>query len=199
MRFTEQEKSLIYKLTVNCELNIWMGIFLVNIVNGDVVYEVHETNVANVKKEIENIVDRSKTYFDYCLTINEMVCMEGLIKKLGIYHFENKLGLTNERYKQMMEVWNNDFETVADIVDDWGEKQCNDGYCIANWNMTDILGIQKIDMVGAFESDIDAGWKAEQDGIPIIPKNELPEDFDMRWNIWIDTPENRRAIEVYCK
>ena len=30
------------------------------------------------------------------------------------------LGLTDERYKQMMEQYNNDKEIVSEIVDEWG-------------------------------------------------------------------------------
>lgn len=32
----------------------------------------------------------------------------------------------------------------------------------------------------------------------IIPVKELPKGFDMRYFGWIDTPENRKAIENYC-
>lgn len=172
--------------------------FNVDIVDKEVVYHVSEKEVDLLKEEVEKFVNNAKTYFDYDLDVDEMICLESVIKKLGICHLENKIGLTNERYKQMMEFLGEDFETVASIAADWGVTECNNGYAIFDYDNTGLLGICKLDDVGAFESDIDAATKAKRDGIPIIPENELPEDFDMRWGIWIDTEENRQEIEKYC-
>jgi hypothetical protein len=41
-------------------------------------------------------------------------------------------------------------------------------------------------------------YQAAADGIKIIHENELPENFDRKYFGWIDTPENRKAIDEYC-
>lgn len=108
-------------------------------------------------------------------------------------------GLTDERYKQMMEFYDNDKEAVEYIVDDWGIENCNKGYAIFDYNNTGMLDIEKIDDVCAFETDIEATKQAVKDGIKIIPIEELPEELDgyERHLGWIDTEENRKAIEDY--
>lgn len=103
MCFTAAERGAIGTLAFRAELDVWMGIFLIDIVNEKTIYYVTENNVPQIKEAFELLLDKNKTYFDYHLTIDEMVCIENIIKKLGIIHFENKLGLTNERYKQLME------------------------------------------------------------------------------------------------
>lgn len=65
------------------------------------------------------------------------------------------------------------------------------------------IEIQRIDELGMFEDDEAAVKAAIQDGIPIIPVDELPENFGDRYGSfrylgWIDTPENRAAISQYC-
>lgn len=51
---------------------------------------------------------------------------------------------------------------------------------------------------GVFEDDEEAVQQAIQDGVKLIPVEELPEDFDRRYLGWIDTPENRQRIQEYC-
>ena len=71
------------------------------------------------------------------------------------------------------------------------------GYEIVNFEGLGIFEIQKIDSVNIFESDEEAVAQAMVDGIKIIPVEELPENFDWRYLGWIDTKENRKAIEKY--
>lgn len=73
------------------------------------------------------------------------------------------------------------------------------GYDIFNFNNTGLLEIEKIDELNVFEDDAEAVKQAMLDGIKIIPVEELPENFDRRYLGWIDTPENRKNIEEYCK
>lgn len=73
------------------------------------------------------------------------------------------------------------------------------GYDIFNFNNTGLLEIEKIDELNIFEDDAEAVKQAMLDGIKIIPVEELPENFDRRYLGWIDTPENRKNIEEYCK
>lgn len=108
-------------------------------------------------------------------------------------------GLTKKRYEQMMEYWNNDRETVAEIVNDWGVEKCNKGYAIFDFDGTGMLEINRIDAVGAFESDDEATEQALKDGIKIIPIRELPKNFDRKYFGWVDTEGNRKAILDYCK
>lgn len=113
----------------------------------------------------------------------------------------NKFGLTEERYNQMMKSYNNDEGCVEDIVFDWGVDICNKGYEVFNYDGTGLLELCKVDDVCAFDSDYEASVKAEQDGIKIIPENELPKDmpFGMEYHRWIDTNENRKNIVKYCE
>lgn len=73
------------------------------------------------------------------------------------------------------------------------------GYDIFNFNNTGLLEIEKIDELNIFEDDAEAVKQVMLDGIKIIPVEELPENFDRRYLGWIDTPENRKNIEEYCK
>ena len=110
----------------------------------------------------------------------------------------NCLGLTDERFSQMMRSYQDDLEAVKNVVDDWGVDVCNRGYEIFDFDGTGMLEIEAIYEVGAFD-DQEAAEKAAADGIKIIPEDELPEGFDRKYFGWIDTPENRRRIEEYTK
>ena len=72
------------------------------------------------------------------------------------------------------------------------------GYVIAAFNLTDMLEVERDDSMNVFEDDEQAVEATVADGIKIIPVDELPENFDRRYYGWIDTPENRRAIQRYC-
>lgn len=60
------------------------------------------------------------------------------------------------------------------------------------------LEIERIDDERVFPSDEEAVEQAIKDGVKIIPVEELPENFDRRYLGWIDTSENRAAIQKYC-
>ena len=68
---------------------------------------------------------------------------------------------------------------------------------MVNYDGTGMLEIQRIDEMGVFESDDEAVDQAIRDGYKIIPVEELPKEFDRRYPGWIDTPENRAAIQAY--
>ena len=105
-----------------------------------------------------------------------------------------KYGLTNERYEQMRRDYSDD--DIEGIVDEWGVEQVNNGYIISDYDNTGLLGIEKLDVVDAFDTDEDAARQAQKDGVKIIPVEELPENLpdDMKLFVWIDTPENRKNI-----
>lgn len=73
------------------------------------------------------------------------------------------------------------------------------GYEITDFDGTGMLEIEKYDAADMFETDEDAVKQAIKDGIKLIPIDELPKNFERRYLGWIDTPENRKAIEDYCK
>lgn len=108
-------------------------------------------------------------------------------------------GLTKERYEQMLKVCKNDREWVKEIVDAWGVDICNKGYDIFDFDGTGMLEINKIDEVCAFNDDEEAVEQAIKDGIKLIPIDELPENFERRYLGWIDTPENRKQIKLWCE
>ena len=72
------------------------------------------------------------------------------------------------------------------------------GYVIAAFDFTDMLEVERDDSMDVFEDAEQAVEAAVADGVKIIPVDELPENFDRRYYGWIDTPENRRAIQQYC-
>lgn len=106
-------------------------------------------------------------------------------------------GLTNERYNQMMKYWNNDKESVENVVSEWGIEDCNKGYAVFDFDGTGMLEIEAIGDVGCF-NDEEATEQAIKDGIKIIPIEELPDNFDRKYLGWIDTEENRKVIKEYC-
>lgn len=109
----------------------------------------------------------------------------------------SKFGLTEERYNQMMKFYGYDEEAVRDVVDEWTPELCNKGYDIFDFDGTGLLEIEAIGDVGAFDDD-EAAIRAIADGIKIIPVEDLPDNFDRKYLGWIDTPENRKAIQNYC-
>ena len=90
----------------------------------------------------------------------------------------------------------------------WSREQCERGYDIFDYDGTGILGIEAIADV-YLSTDDDEGYndyecakEAERTGFcKIIPVDELPENFylhgDARYFGWVDTPENRKAIQDY--
>lgn len=108
-----------------------------------------------------------------------------------------KFGLTDERFEQLMKAWNNDEEQIEYIVGEWGAEAVNKGYSVFDYDGCGILAIERIDEVDAFADDEEAVAKAIEDGMKVIPVDELPENFPYKWLGWIDTKENRKAIAEF--
>jgi hypothetical protein len=109
------------------------------------------------------------------------------------------VGLTDERYNQMMESFNGDEELIRDAIEDWGVENVNKGYSVFDYDGTGMLQVEAIGDTAAFNyDDAKAVEAAVRDGVQFIPVDELPENFDRRYLGWIDTPENRAAIDAYC-
>ena len=86
------------------------------------------------------------------------------------------------------------------------------GYTIVYFDFTDMCEIQALaavfmaidedgDLIAPDNQcdDEDCAIEAERSGFcKIIPVDELPENFDRRYFGWVDTPENRKAIQEYC-
>lgn len=109
-------------------------------------------------------------------------------------------GLTEERYNQMMNLYNNNEEVIKEIVDEWGSDKCNQGYDIFDYDGTGLLEIEAIMDVGAFDDESAVDRAVNRDGIKIIPVTELPINIptDMKFYGWIDTEENRKKLEIFC-
>ena len=78
------------------------------------------------------------------------------------------------------------------------EKTANTGYDIYYFDDTGCLEVERNDFMMVFDTDEEAVEQAIKDGIKFIPIDELPDNFDRNYLGWIDTPENRKAIEEYC-
>ena len=116
------------------------------------------------------------------------------------YNEFKEIGLTDERYNQMMKSFNNNEEFIEEAIEEWGIENVNKGYEIFDFDGTGMLQIEEIGYTDAFNgNDAEATEQAMRDGIKIIPIDELPKNFDRRYLGWIDTPENRKAIEEYCQ
>lgn len=93
------------------------------------------------------------------------------------------------------------------MEDDWSKETAERGYDIFEFGGTGLLEINRIDSEwcewdedGLTDvDDEDCAIEAERSGFcKIIPVDELPENFDRRYFGWVDTPENRKAIQDYC-
>ena len=96
------------------------------------------------------------------------------------------------------------------MKDGWNRKSAERGYDIFDFDQTGLLEVERIDACYAecnYEdvTDDDCAMEAERSGFcKIIPVDELPNPFmvhgyDRRWYGWVDTPENRKAIQEYCE
>lgn len=89
----------------------------------------------------------------------------------------------------------------------WSKEQAERGYEIFDYDGTGLLIIEGIyDVFSGDCDDEECAREAERSGYcKIIPLNELPKNFMIdgynasEWFGWVDTPENRKAIEEYCK
>lgn len=111
----------------------------------------------------------------------------------------NKFGLTSERYQQMMDYYKGDEGAVRNIVLNWGADACNKGYTETDYFLRGAVCVIRIDEVMAFENDEEAALAAEKDGYKFIPVDELPENFEDKLRIWIDTPWYRKRIAEWCE
>lgn len=109
-----------------------------------------------------------------------------------------KLGLTEERFQQMMQSFGRE-EMIDDAIYTWGIEKVNKGYDIFDFDGTGMLQIEEINDTDAFNCDDEAAVRqAILDGVKIIPIEELPSNFDRKYLGWIDTPDNRQRIKEYC-
>ena len=106
-------------------------------------------------------------------------------------------GLEENRYLHFKKLGYED-DDIESIIEDWGLENVNKGYDVFDFDGTGMLEVEAIGDVDAFDTDEDAVEEAIADGIKIIPTYELPNNFDRNYLGWIDTPENRKAIEKYC-
>lgn len=78
----------------------------------------------------------------------------------------------------------------------YSREEAERGYAVFDFDGTGMLEIEAIEGI---RYDDDCAIEAERSGFcKIIPVDELPENFDRRYFGWVDTPENRKAIQEYC-
>lgn len=88
-----------------------------------------------------------------------------------------------------------DLENTPERIPDTTGK----GYLIVDYDDTGLLNIQRDDDLRVFPDDESAIVAAVTDGIRVIPEEELPENFVLKGPGWLDTPQNRKRIEDWCK
>lgn len=93
------------------------------------------------------------------------------------------------------------------IEEGWSRESAERGYDIFDFDCLGLLEVEAIGDVYEYGEGYDdeaCAIEAERSGFcKIIPVNELPENFvidgtSRRWFGWVDTPENRKAIQDYC-
>jgi len=84
--------------------------------------------------------------------------------------------------------------------EEWGENGLR-GYAIfGNGDgFDDVECICRIDEMNIYDGDIDAAKQAAKDGIKLIPWKEQPKCYPFKYYRFIDTPENRKALEREVK
>ena len=95
------------------------------------------------------------------------------------------------------------------MAEGWDKEDAERGYCKFYFDFTEMLEINAINdcyveatngnyYYGEEVTDEDCAYEAEHSGYcKIIPIDELPAHFDRRYYGWVDTPENRKAIQEY--
>lgn len=108
--------------------------------------------------------------------------------------------MTREENAKLLQEHHPDWtkEVAMAELDDFSDEIIEKGYDIFDFDCTGMLEICPVYALEQFDSDEAAVEQAAKDGVKFIPVNELPESFERRYLGWIDTPENRRAIEEYC-
>lgn len=90
-------------------------------------------------------------------------------------------------------------ESLRKFYNTYCSEEMKKGYAVTDFDGTGMLEIQRVDAAHLFATDEEAVEQAVKDGVKIIPVGELPGNFERRYLGWVDTPENRKAIENYCK
>ena len=91
-------------------------------------------------------------------------------------------GLTVEEIKQT-------------LVEDWGVGG-DRGYGIfVSADSKFLEHIERIDELNVYDGDLEAGEQAEKDGIKLIPLEENPKEYPYNCYRFVDTEENRKALE----
>lgn len=106
--------------------------------------------------------------------------------------------------------WDEPKETEAEQIqmvqeflkEEWGEGG-DKGYAIFDEDYSfdfPVLVIERIDELGAYESDIEAAKQAKKDGIKLIPCKDYPyRTYPFNCYRFIDTVENREALQKNVK
>lgn len=80
------------------------------------------------------------------------------------------------------------------LIEDWGIGG-DRGYGIFTSDKPKLEHIERIDELGVYDGDLEAGEQAEKDGIKLIPLELNPKKYPYQYYRFIDTEENRKALK----
>lgn len=89
-------------------------------------------------------------------------------------------------------------EQVKEALDvEWGEGGSR-GYGVFFNNESEMTHIEKIDELGVYDNDLEAGEQAEKDGMKLIPMNDIPDEYPLNAYRYPDSKRNREILEQMC-
>ena len=80
------------------------------------------------------------------------------------------------------------------LIEEWGTGG-DRGYGIFVSDKPRLSHIERIDELGVYDGDLEAGEQAERDGIKLIPLELNPTEYPYQYYRFIDTEENRKELE----
>ena len=89
-------------------------------------------------------------------------------------------------------------EQAKEALDiEWGEGGSR-GYGVFFSNESEMTHIERIDELGVYDSDLEAGEQAEKDGMKLIPMNEIPDEYPINAYRYLDNERNREILGSFC-
>lgn len=89
-------------------------------------------------------------------------------------------------------------EQAGEALDkEWG-KGGSRGYGVFFSNDSTMAHIERIDELGVYDGDLEAGEQAEKDGMKLIPVNEIPDEYPINAYRYLDNEGNREILGLFC-
>ena len=87
-------------------------------------------------------------------------------------------------------------EVKESLIEEWGSYK---GYGIFLSDILELEHIERIDDLDVYDDDFEAAEQAEKDGVELIPFELNPKTYPYNCYRFIDTEENRKALEEIKK